>query len=48
VTGRGTIPFRTSLRLNNDLATTTFVELAVAAEEAGFDQPTTCSCAPPP
>jgi len=38
VTGRGTLQFRTSLRLNNDLATPTFVELAVAAEEAGFDQ----------
>jgi 5,10-methylenetetrahydromethanopterin reductase len=38
VTGRGTLPLRTSLRLNNDLAAPTFVELAVAAEEAGFDQ----------
>lgn len=38
MTGRGTLPFRTSLRLNNDLPTPAFVELAVAAEEAGFDQ----------
>jgi 5,10-methylenetetrahydromethanopterin reductase len=29
---------RTSLRLNNDLPIATFVELAVAAEDAGFDQ----------
>jgi 5,10-methylenetetrahydromethanopterin reductase len=35
---RGTLPLRTSLRLNNDLAVASFVELAVAAEEAGFDQ----------
>jgi 5,10-methylenetetrahydromethanopterin reductase len=38
VTGRSTLPFRTSLRLNNDLTAPSFVELAVAAEEAGFDQ----------
>jgi 5,10-methylenetetrahydromethanopterin reductase len=38
LTGRGTLPLRTSLRLNNDLAVPTFVELAVAADEAGFDQ----------
>ena len=38
MTGRGTLPLRTSLRLNNDLAVPTFVELAIAAEEAGFDQ----------
>jgi 5,10-methylenetetrahydromethanopterin reductase len=38
MSGRGTLPLRTSLRLNNDLAVPTFVELAVAAEEAGFDQ----------
>ncbi len=37
-TGRGTLPLRTSLRLNNDLTVPAFVELAVAAEEAGFDQ----------
>jgi 5,10-methylenetetrahydromethanopterin reductase len=38
MTGRGTLPLRTSLRLNNDLAVPAFVDLAVAAEEAGFDQ----------
>jgi 5,10-methylenetetrahydromethanopterin reductase len=36
--GRGTLPLRTSLRLNNDVTVPAFVELAVAAEEAGFDQ----------
>ena len=29
---------RTSLRVNNDLAATALVDLAIAAEEAGFDQ----------
>ena len=29
---------RTSLRLNNDLPVSTFVDLAVRAENAGFDQ----------
>jgi 5,10-methylenetetrahydromethanopterin reductase len=38
MSGRGTLPLRTSLRLNNDLALPTFVELAAAAEDAGFDQ----------
>ena len=31
-------PLRASLRLNNDIGASAFVELAVAAEEAGFDQ----------
>jgi 5,10-methylenetetrahydromethanopterin reductase len=36
VTGRP--PLLTSLRVNNDVGVAAFVELAVAAEEAGFDQ----------
>jgi 5,10-methylenetetrahydromethanopterin reductase len=36
--GARPVPLRTSVRLNNDLAVPAFVELAVAAEEAGFDQ----------
>jgi 5,10-methylenetetrahydromethanopterin reductase len=40
VSGNGGVGggLRTSLRLNNDLPVATFVELAVAAEAAGFDQ----------
>jgi 5,10-methylenetetrahydromethanopterin reductase len=34
----GGAPLRTSLRVNNDLAATALVDLAIAAEEAGFDQ----------
>ena len=49
--GPPTVPahsLRTSLRLNNDLPVSTFVELAVAAEEPASTSsgcPTTCSCA---
>ena len=32
------VNLRTSLRLNNDLPVSTFVDLAVRAENAGFDQ----------
>jgi 5,10-methylenetetrahydromethanopterin reductase len=35
---KGRAPLRTSLRVNNDLAVGALVDLAVAAEEAGFDQ----------
>jgi 5,10-methylenetetrahydromethanopterin reductase len=34
----GGAPLRTSLRVNNDLTVAALVDLAVAAEEAGFDQ----------